>query len=154
MARRVGRGCAHDHHPTNHPAPARRVLGAPRRWNLVHRPHLRLVGEKEGSEVISIMRFNPIADGLERWLGPLEAACMVYVWECDHACTAKRMARELARTQSTIALTLRRLVRKGLLTRRAHGPYGTYRYTPTCTEDEFVELQIAAVRRGISDDHA
>mgnify|MGYP005610500295 CR=1 FL=1 len=33
---------------------------------------------------IPIMRFRPDADGLERWLGPLEAAIMEVVYEATY----------------------------------------------------------------------
>jgi predicted transcriptional regulator len=45
--------------------------------------------------------------------------------------------------------TMVRLARKGLLLRRRDGQ--AYVYIATCTEAEFVELQIAAIKRGIGE---
>lgn len=104
---------------------------------------------------IPIMRFNPAADGLLRWLGPLEAACMAYVWSEARPLTTKRVWRELgliygpSRCHSTVATTMQRLVTKGLLSCVSVGRYWTHTYTPTCTEAEFIELQVAAILRSV-----
>lgn len=102
---------------------------------------------------IPIMRFRPDADGLERWLGPLEAAIMAYIWNADRPVTVRRVWRALdcadgaQRALSTILTTMARLAEKRLLTRAIAGQ--TYIYAATCTEAEFVELQIAAILRSV-----
>jgi len=100
---------------------------------------------------IPIMRFRPDADGLERWLGPLEAAIMEVVYEVAGPCTVKRIwrHRHIDRKYTTVMTTMVRLARKGLLLRRRDGQ--AYVYIATCTEAEFVELQIAAIKRGIGE---
>jgi len=99
---------------------------------------------------IPIMRFDPRASGLERWLGPLEAACMEAVYEANALCTVKRVwhgMRHSDNAYTTVMTTMTRLARKGLLSRRRAGM--AYVYASTCSRDEFVELQIAAVLRGV-----
>ena len=100
---------------------------------------------------IPIMRFDPRASGLERWLGPLEAACMEYLYSStDGPRTVKHVwhgMRHSDHAYTTIMTTLVRLARKGLLSRRRAGM--AYVYVTTCSRDEFVELQIAAVLRSV-----
>lgn len=99
---------------------------------------------------IPIMRFNPSADGLERWLGPLEAACMDYLYSADGPHTVKHVwhgMRQSDNAYTTIMTTMTRLAKKGLLSRRRAGM--AYVYVTTCSRDEFVELQIAAVLRSV-----
>mgnify|MGYP000069381282 CR=1 FL=1 len=97
---------------------------------------------------IPIMRFDPRASGLERWLGPLEAACMEAVYEANALCTVKRVWRRIGRGEyTTVMTTMCRLAKKGLLRRRRDGL--AYVYDSTCTKEEFIELQIAAIVRSV-----
>jgi predicted transcriptional regulator len=76
---------------------------------------------------------------------------MEVVYEVAGPCTVKRIwrHRHIDRKYTTVMTTMVRLARKGLLLRRRDGQ--AYVYIATCTEAEFVELQIAAIKRGIGE---
>ena len=76
---------------------------------------------------------------------------MEYLYSADGPRTVKHvwhgMRHNYDHAYTTIMTTLVRLARKGLLSRRRAGM--AYVYVTTCSRDEFVELQIAAVLRGV-----
>ena len=93
------------------------------------------------------MPYYPDRDGLERFLGPTEAALMSYLWSCCSPRTLTQICfyRANGRATTTIQTTLNRLVTKGLLTRsKADGEM--YRYAPIEPRQAWEERQIAAVR--------
>lgn len=95
-------------------------------------------------------RYDFDADGLERWLGPLEAALMDYLWDCTSPRTLAQVHyyRGGGRTSSTIQTTLHRLVRKGLL-RRVEAPHADYQYTPVEPRETWEARQIEIVRESL-----
>ncbi len=102
------------------------------------------------------MRFRPQAEGLDRWLGSLEAAVMRIIWDADAPRTIKQIWRALLRDYrndigyTTAMTTTHRLARKGLLHRAGGRARATpHIYTPTCTEAEFVEIQARAIRASL-----
>jgi predicted transcriptional regulator len=66
--------------------------------------------------------FDPTKKGLERTLGPLEAAIMRFVWSSDKSVTVDQVQEHLVNTYArkkytTIASTMNRLCEKDILTR-------------------------------------
>jgi len=106
---------------------------------------------KRAAPPIPVMRFNPAVSGLERWLGPLEADLMDLLYDADGPRTVKQIWRLNERDlgYTTVMTTMVRLAEKGLLARRRNGM--AYTYWPTCTREEFIELQLAAVRRSVEE---
>ncbi len=105
---------------------------------------------------IPVMRFRPQAEGLDRWLGSLEAAVMRIIWDADAPRTIKQIWRALLRDYrsdigyTTAMTTTHRLWRKGLLSRSSVAKRAfPHVYTQTCTETEFVELQVRAIRASL-----
>lgn len=85
-------------------------------------------------------RFDPRHTGARCWLGPFEAAVMAAVWDADGPITIKRVWHALGtHAYTAVATTMVRLTEKGLLTRRRVGY--AFVFTPTVTEDEFIETQ-------------
>jgi len=66
---------------------------------------------------IPILPYNPRKEGLQRWLGPLSATVMEYLWEDGRPLTVRRIKSLIGirRGYTTFATTLDRLVAKGLL---------------------------------------
>ena len=96
------------------------------------------------------MPYYPDRDGLERFLGPTEAALMSYLWSCCSPRTLTQICfyRANGRATTTIQTTLNRLVTKGLLTRsKADGEM--YRYAPIEPRQAWEARQIAAVRESL-----
>ena len=96
------------------------------------------------------MPYYPDRDGLERFLGPTEAALMSYLWSCCSPRTLTQICfyRANGRATTTIQTTLNRLVTKGLLTRsKADGEM--YRYAPVEPRQAWEARQIAAVRESL-----
>ena len=105
---------------------------------------------------IPILRFKPTAEGLERWLGCLEAETMRIVWAANGPRTVKQVLHTLRQdycstlAYTTAMTTMRRLAEKGLLSRNtARRPDNAHLYRPTCTEAEFIELQVRAIRASL-----
>lgn len=92
---------------------------------------------------MTLLRFDPRHTGARCWLGPFEAAVMAAVWDADTPITIKRVWRTLwndhEHAYTSVATTMVRLTEKGLLTRRRVGY--AFVFTPTVTEDEFIETQ-------------
>lgn len=66
--------------------------------------------------------FDPTKKGLERTLGPLEAAIMRFVWSSDKSVTVDQVQEYLVgsygrKKYTTIASTMNRLCEKGILVR-------------------------------------
>lgn len=107
---------------------------------------------------IPILRFKPTAEGLERWLGCLEAETMRIVWAANGPRTVKQVLHTLRQdycstlAYTTAMTTMQRLCRKGLLQRDAVRRQGnTHCYRPSCSEAEFVELQARAILRSLEE---
>jgi predicted transcriptional regulator len=105
---------------------------------------------------LPIFPFDPRAEGLERWLGPLETAIMEALWTVDTPRTVKRLWGELHLfykpiAYTTVMTTMTRLWEKGMLDREKVGM--SYSYITRETRAEFEERQIAAVLRSLEVPH-
>lgn len=104
---------------------------------------------------VPVLRFRPTAEGLERWLGYLEAEIMEVVWSQPPAATVNvsRVHRAISHTRelayTTVMTTMGRLAEKGLLQRRREGL--AYVYTAACTRAEFEEIQVRAITASLAD---
>lgn len=87
--------------------------------------------------------FNPSKSGLERSLGPLEAAIMSAVWDnSSKPININKVQRTLRETYkdlqyTTVASTMSRLVNKGMLTRELSLSDGAFMFVSTETRDEY-----------------
>ena len=104
---------------------------------------------------LPILRFQPQAEGLGRWLGVLETAIMEIVWSSDSPRTIKQIWRALQASYGDLAYTtamttVHRLWQKGLLTRNSVPlASNTHIYRASCSEAEFVELQTRAIKQSL-----
>ncbi len=102
---------------------------------------------------LPICRYNPRAEGLERFLGPLESAVMEIFWTEVFPLEVKtvwRKARESYRDSialTSVLSTITRLHRKGFFSRRKN--VYAYVYIARETREEFEERQIAAILESI-----
>lgn len=103
---------------------------------------------------IPIMRYRPTAEGLGRWLGPLEAELMEHLWDAPDATRTvhdvhRWYLREVCATTAytTIMTTLARLAEKGLLVRKRVGM--PYIYRPVCSQAEFEQAQYTAIKQSM-----
>ncbi|MGQ9738574.1 MAG: BlaI/MecI/CopY family transcriptional regulator [Armatimonadota bacterium] len=82
-------------------------------------------------------RFKPEPTGVRTDLGDLERVVMEVLWECD-VCTAGEVHRQVLQTHqvalTTIATTLERLCRKGLVERS--GERRSYRYRAVLSREQ------------------
>ena len=92
--------------------------------------------------------FNPLADGLEVFLGPTEARLMELAWEHDEL-TVKRalffLGDESKRAYTTVMTVMNRLYRKGLLSRRKEGR--SFTYAAAVSRDQFLRERTGMVMR-------
>lgn len=106
---------------------------------------------------IPIMKYRPTADGLARWLHPLELAIMTALWDAGRPRTVKQIWLVLRReyradiAYTTVASTLMRLAEKGMLCRTGAGAGPAHLYHAPCSQAEFVEMQVRAIRASLED---
>lgn len=94
---------------------------------------------------MTIYRYDPTKDGLERWFGPLEAILLDHLWAASRYRTLRQVCFSCAngRSVTTIQTTLNRLCEKGVLRRHRDGT--DYRYEPVETRDAFEARQEQAI---------
>ena len=95
----------------------------------------------KGSTVLQLVDSSPRLDGpplVVLNLAPAEREVALLVYQLG-GCTAKDVERRLGKrvTNATVRTMLRRLMKKGILTRRSAGHYKTFIYVPAIT-NEFV----------------
>lgn len=94
--------------------------------------------------------FNPSKTGLERTLGPLEAAIVTAVWSREGKPINTSDVLDIVNDQykrlryTTVASTLTRLVAKGLLNRKMTDN-GSYEFTAKETQGEYSQRTIYAI---------
>lgn len=109
---------------------------------------------------IPILRYRPQAEGLERWFHPLELAIMTALWDAGRPRTVKQVWQHLRReyradiAYTTVASTLMRLAEKGMLCRTGAGAGPAHLYHAPCSQAEFVEIQVRAIRTSLEDCYA
>ena len=107
------------------------------------------------STPIPISKYNPNKEGLERWFGSREASVLEVLWAARAERTIKQVLAALASAgdrpaYTTVMTTMRRLVQKGVITRRPQGRGDSaHLYAVRCSEAEFVELQTRAIRQSL-----
>jgi len=99
-----------------------------------------------------MLRFDPRKEGIERWLGSLEAAIMDVVWDAAGAVTVKSVWRPLYDERklayTTVMTTMQRLCKKRLLTRERVGL--SYHYKSVDADaDSFMRRQTVYVVRSL-----
>lgn len=106
---------------------------------------------------IQVKRFDPRKVGLERWFGPLEAAVMEVIWSNpSRKPVVKFILRQLHLSYgngeigyTTVMTTMVRLYKRGILQRKRQGM--PYIYWPTSSEEEFIDIQVNAIRQSLVD---
>lgn len=102
---------------------------------------------------LPICRYDPRASGLERFLGPLEAAIIEIVWASELPMTVKSVWKRIRTSYldtiayTTVMTTMARMERKGFFTHRKSG--FAFMYSARETREEFEERQIAAILESI-----
>lgn len=103
---------------------------------------------------LPICRFDARKHGLERWVGPQEAAVLDALWTEARALTVKAAWRLLQRdykqvAYTTVLTTMTRMWEKALLDRTKRGL--SYVYSARETREEFVARQIEAIQRSLEE---
>jgi predicted transcriptional regulator len=104
---------------------------------------------------LPICRYDPRKEGLERFLGPQEAAIMEIVWGEPLPLTVKTTWKRARSNYSatiaytTIMTTMTRLFSKGFFHRGKNGL--CYVYSARETREEFEERQIAAIMESLEE---
>lgn len=107
-----------------------------------------------------ILAYNPNRQGIERWFGSLEAAVLQAIWASGRPwCTAMyvhhtidyRTAQGARPAYGTINATIARLADKQMLARRYPKCHSSraQEYRARVSEQEFVEIQVAALMRSM-----
>jgi predicted transcriptional regulator len=97
--------------------------------------------------------FDPLAKGLEVFLGPTEAQLMELAWK-HRVLTVKKALFHLGekddRAYTTVMTVLSRLAKKGLLDRRKSASGGrSFEYAPALSRDEFIKQRVKSISQCI-----
>jgi len=103
---------------------------------------------------IPILPYDPRKEGLQRWIGPLSATVMDYLWEDGRPLTVRRIKSFIGirRGYTTFATTLDRLVDKGLLNVYKKRGYKVYeqRYDRQVWEQAQYDALLASIPAGLT----
>jgi predicted transcriptional regulator len=102
---------------------------------------------------VKFNKYNTNEEGLNRFLGALEAKIMNVIWDCDDL-TIKDVQQRLYESNplsiNTVMTVMNRLVEKGHLQKKAGGRSACYRAVQT--KDQFLSEQSRAVAQGLIED--
>ncbi|WEG12137.1 BlaI/MecI/CopY family transcriptional regulator [Pullulanibacillus sp. KACC 23026] len=103
---------------------------------------------------MTIKNFKYDKVGLDRFFGPLEAKIIDYLWESGQEQSIKQVQHYLEKDKpisfNTVMTVMKRLVDKGILTKRTDGRVSLFK--PVQTKEAFIEEQSKRLTENLLDE--